>query len=468
MRLAELAKAAGVGRFIYMSSCSVYGVGTDAYVDETTPPSPQTAYAICKTFVERDVDDAGVRRLLADVLSQRDRLRRVTADALRHRAEQPLRPGVHDARDQDDERRYAVAAAGARPRHLPGDRRRACGARETIHNEIMNVGDTAQNYRVREIAEIVGKCSPAARWPSAPSAPTTAATGCRSRRSTSTCRASAAPGTRRRGARQLFELFKSINFTAEMFQHSGFTRLQAARVPAEDRTDRSGLLLDEDRFPRLTSRAAARSCLPGLTGTTFCPYTRREGRNQAMRFTETKLKGAYVIDLERREDSRGFFARSFCQNEFEAHGLKPVIAQANLAFNHSKGTLRGMHFQFPPAAETKLVRATRGAILDIIVDLRPGEPDVPRAHRRRARRGQSPRPLRSRALRARLPGCSSDKTETSYQVGEFYAPECESGLAARRSRLGPQRGRCRWRSISDKDTVVQAARRHRAPSSSAA
>ena len=90
-----------------------------------------------------------------------------------------------------------------------------------------------------------------------------------------------------------------------------------------------------------------------------------------MIFTETKLQGAYVIDLDRKEDERGFFARAFCQQEFAAHGLKPVIAQANVAFNYTQGTLRGMHFQYPPAAETKLVRCTRGAILDIIVDLRP-------------------------------------------------------------------------------------------------
>ena len=75
-----------------------------------------------------------------------------------------------------------------------------------------------------------------------------------------------------------------------------------------------------------------------------------------MIFTESKLKGAFVIDIERRDDSRGFFARVFCQHELQAHGLKPVIAQANIAFNLKKGTLRGMHFQFPPVAETKLVR----------------------------------------------------------------------------------------------------------------
>src|SRR2546423_3547259 len=90
-----------------------------------------------------------------------------------------------------------------------------------------------------------------------------------------------------------------------------------------------------------------------------------------MQFSKTKLDGAYVIELERREDSRGFFARAFCQKEFADHGLKPLIAQANVAYNFRKGTLRGMHFQFPPAAETKLVRVTQGVLLDVIVDLRP-------------------------------------------------------------------------------------------------
>src|SRR5258708_21803116 len=94
-----------------------------------------------------------------------------------------------------------------------------------------------------------------------------------------------------------------------------------------------------------------------------------------MIFTETKLRGAFLIEVERREDARGFFARTFCQHEFEAHGLKPIIAQANTAFNIQMGTLRVMHFQFPPAAETKLVRCTRGEILDIIVVLRPESPN---------------------------------------------------------------------------------------------
>src|SRR3954470_6778385 len=93
-----------------------------------------------------------------------------------------------------------------------------------------------------------------------------------------------------------------------------------------------------------------------------------------MIFTETALAGAFVIDIERRAGVRGDFARAFCQHEFEDHGLEPVIAQGNVAFNRRRATIRGMHFQYPPAAETKLVRATRGAIVDVIVDLRPESP----------------------------------------------------------------------------------------------
>jgi dTDP-4-dehydrorhamnose 3,5-epimerase len=170
-----------------------------------------------------------------------------------------------------------------------------------------------------------------------------------------------------------------------------------------------------------------------------------------MIFTETKLKGAFVIDIERREDSRGFFARAFCQNEFEARGLKSIIAQGNIAFNRRKGTLRGMHFQFPPAAETKLVRCTRGAILDIVVDLRP----------------ESPTYLEHVAVELNEDNCRAlyvperfahgyqvlgDNTETSYQVGEFYTPGCEGGLLHDDARLG-----LRWplpvTVISDKDRL---------------
>jgi dTDP-4-dehydrorhamnose 3,5-epimerase len=154
-----------------------------------------------------------------------------------------------------------------------------------------------------------------------------------------------------------------------------------------------------------------------------------------VKFTETRLTGAFILDLERREDSRGYFARTFCQREFAEHGLQTTITQANVAFSRDKGTLRGMHFQFPPKAETKLVRATRGAVIDIIVDLRPESPTYLEhvsveltEHNGRAlyvpeRFGHGYQTL-------------VDDTETSYQVGEFYAPEIEGGLLHDDPRLG--------------------------------
>jgi dTDP-4-dehydrorhamnose 3,5-epimerase len=152
-------------------------------------------------------------------------------------------------------------------------------------------------------------------------------------------------------------------------------------------------------------------------------------------FTETKLSGAFIIDLERREDNRGFFARAFCQDEFTEHGLKPVIAQANLAFNKHKGTLRGMHFQFPPAAETKLVRCTRGAIVDIIVDLRPESPTYLQ-HVAVELSADNHRALYVPERFAHGYQVLEDITETSYQVGEFYTPEAEGGLRYDDPRLG--------------------------------
>jgi dTDP-4-dehydrorhamnose 3,5-epimerase len=87
-------------------------------------------------------------------------------------------------------------------------------------------------------------------------------------------------------------------------------------------------------------------------------------------FREIKLAGAFVIEPEKREDERGFFARTFCREEFSAHGLNPDIAQCNVSFNKRKGTLRGMHYQAPPCCEAKVVRCTAGAIFDVIIDLR--------------------------------------------------------------------------------------------------
>jgi dTDP-4-dehydrorhamnose 3,5-epimerase len=166
-------------------------------------------------------------------------------------------------------------------------------------------------------------------------------------------------------------------------------------------------------------------------------------------FAETSLPGAYVIELERREDDRGFFARTFCQHEFEEHGLEPVIAQANVAFNRRRGTVRGMHFQYPPAAETKLVRCTRGAILDIIVDLRPESPTY-LEHVSVELTADNYRAFYVPRRFAHGYQVLEDGTETSYQVGEFYTPSAEGGLRYDDPELGLE-----WplevTEVSDKD-----------------
>ena len=146
-----------------------------------------------------------------------------------------------------------------------------------------------------------------------------------------------------------------------------------------------------------------------------------------MMFIETRLKGAFILEVDRREDNRGFFARAFCQREFVDHDLKPLIAQANIAFNRKKGTVRGMHFQYPPAAETKLVRCTRGAILDIIVDLRPESPTY-LDYIAVELTADNQRALYVPERFAHGYQTLEDQTETSYQVGEFYAPDSEGGL----------------------------------------
>ena len=154
-----------------------------------------------------------------------------------------------------------------------------------------------------------------------------------------------------------------------------------------------------------------------------------------MIFTETALRGAFIIDLEKRGDERGFFARAFCQHEFEAHGLKPVIAQANIGFNRRKGTVRGMHFQYPPVAETKLVRCSRGAIVDIIVDLRPESPTYLQ-HVAVELTAENRRGIFIPERFAHGYQALDDDTETTYHVGEYYAPGSEGGLLYNDPALG--------------------------------
>ena len=146
-----------------------------------------------------------------------------------------------------------------------------------------------------------------------------------------------------------------------------------------------------------------------------------------MQFTETKLTGAFLIDIQPRSDDRGFFARTFCAREFEERGLKPSIAQANVAFNRRKGALRGLHFQYPPSAETKLIRCTRGAVLDVIIDLRP-ESATYLQHVAVELTADNHRTLYVPERFAHGYQVLEDNTETTYLMGEFYTPSDAGGL----------------------------------------
>jgi dTDP-4-dehydrorhamnose 3,5-epimerase len=146
-----------------------------------------------------------------------------------------------------------------------------------------------------------------------------------------------------------------------------------------------------------------------------------------MIFTPTELDGVFLVDLEPRQDDRGFFARAWCRDEFAEQGLSTELAQCNISFNNRKGTLRGMHFQAAPHAEVKLVRCTRGAIYDVVVDLRPDSPTRERwfgveltADNRRM--------LYVPEGFAHGYQTLVDATETFYHVSARYAPHAEGGV----------------------------------------
>jgi dTDP-4-dehydrorhamnose 3,5-epimerase len=144
-------------------------------------------------------------------------------------------------------------------------------------------------------------------------------------------------------------------------------------------------------------------------------------------FTETKLQGVFVVELEKREDERGFFARSWCQKEFEQHNLNPQTVQCNISFNKIKGTLRGMHYQVAPFAEAKLVRCTRGAIYDVIIDLRPGSPTFAQ-HIGETLTAGNFKMLYVPEDFAHGFQTLEDNSEIFYQMSEFYSPQCGRGV----------------------------------------
>lgn len=146
-----------------------------------------------------------------------------------------------------------------------------------------------------------------------------------------------------------------------------------------------------------------------------------------MLFSETKLKGAYLIEIQRLEDDRGFFGRTFCQNELGKVGLNNNVAQANVSYNKKKGTLRGMHYQTAPYGETKLLRCTRGAIYDVIIDVRPDSPTYKQwiaaeLSEDNYKMLYVPENFAHGFLTLQ------DNTEVIYQVSQFYTPGAERGI----------------------------------------
>jgi dTDP-4-dehydrorhamnose 3,5-epimerase len=146
-----------------------------------------------------------------------------------------------------------------------------------------------------------------------------------------------------------------------------------------------------------------------------------------MIFHDTPLAGAYVIELEKRGDERGFFARAYCEREFAAKGLSTRFVQVNNSLSAQKGTLRGMHYQLAPKAETKLVRCIRGALFDVILDIRAGSPTFGKSF-------GAELSAENRRMMYVPKGFAhgfvtlSDDAEAFYFVDEFYAPEQERGL----------------------------------------
>ena len=167
-------------------------------------------------------------------------------------------------------------------------------------------------------------------------------------------------------------------------------------------------------------------------------------------FTETPLPGAFVIDLEMREDERGFFARAWCEDEFREHGLETRVVQCNMSYNNEAGTLRGLHYQLRPHSEVKLVRCTRGAIWDVIVDLREDSPTY-KAWFGLELTADNRTMLYVPEQFAHGYVTLAPGTEIFYQVSEFYSPGHEGGIRWNDPAIGIRWPETEVRVISDKD-----------------
>ena len=204
--LAEAAQALGIRRFVYTSSCSVYGAGTGEFLDETSADQP--ANRVCRVQGPRRTGCRGYDRagFLPGVSAECDGIWAIAANALRHRTQRPFRAGVDDRTDRDGERWQSLAAARARRGHLRGDLRSLTAPEDAVQGKIFNVGQNVENYRVREIAEIVAEVFPGCEVTVGPTAATIAAIGSTSTGYTGNCLASpvvSLPGTVHAGAQRI-------------------------------------------------------------------------------------------------------------------------------------------------------------------------------------------------------------------------------------------------------------------------
>lgn len=201
-----------------------------------------------------------------------------------------------------------------------------------------------------------------------------------------------------------------------------------------------------EAFPPPTGRQGSGVSDDGQTAE-IALRTQRE--STPMNFSETHLGGAYIIEIEKREDQRGFFARAWCQKEFGGRSLVTHFVQSNVSLSKRAGTLRGMHYQAAPNQEVKLIRCTRGAIWDVIIDLRPGSPTYTKwigveLTDNNYKMLYVPENFAHGFLTL------EDSTEVTYLVSAFYSPESERGV-----RYNDPQFQMRWpmeiRAISDKD-----------------
>ena len=169
-----------------------------------------------------------------------------------------------------------------------------------------------------------------------------------------------------------------------------------------------------------------------------------------MKFVRAELNGVWIIEMEKHSDERGYFARTWCQGEFQKNGLNPRLVQCSTSFNHKRGTLRGMHYQAAPHAEAKLIRCTRGAIYDVALDLRPSSPTFKRWI------GLELRATGNRMLYipegfAHGFQTLQDETEVAYQMSEFFHSESARGVRWNDPQFAIQWPTCEKRIISFRD-----------------